>query len=91
LCSDYIEDVTWSSWTADSAVGVGTLMSNNGIPDCGDGTWSAQSDYTVTLSDPQMVSYCTDTGEASGLLYTSTNLWGNATLPDITPPCPDIG
>ena len=88
LCSDSIQGVTWSSWTATSASGTGTLITNDGLPNCAQGTLTAHSGYTVTLSSPQTVPYCSNTGQASALLYTSTNLWSNATIPAITPPCP---
>jgi hypothetical protein len=60
-----------------SAAGVRTLMTNNGIPNCAQGTWSAQPDYTVTLNNPAVVEYCGNDGETRSLLFTSTNLWGS--------------
>jgi hypothetical protein len=87
-CSSYLAEITWSSWTTTAAVGQGTLLTNNGIPDCGQGTWTSQPGYTVTLGSPHTVPYCTNGHFSfSALLFTATNLWGNATLPDITPPC----
>jgi hypothetical protein len=70
-----------------SAVGVGTLLVNNGIPDCLHGTITEQTGYPVTLSAPLTVNYCGASGAATGFLFTSTNLWSNASIPAFKPPC----
>ena len=83
LCSDYVRNITWTSWTPNVAIGNGTLMTN----DCAHGTLTAQR-YTVSLSNPQNVTYCTGSGgTASGLLFTATDIWVSP-LPDVTLPCP---
>jgi hypothetical protein len=83
LCSNYVRNITWTSWTPNVAIGKGTLITN----DCAKGTLTAQR-YTVTLSNPQNVSYCTGSGApATGLLFTATDIW-DSPLPDVTPPCP---
>ena len=83
LCSNYVRNILWTSWTANSAVGNGTLITD----DCAHGTLTAQR-YTVSLSNPQEVSYCTGSGApATGLLFTATDIW-DSPLPDVTPPCP---
>ena len=83
LCSNYVRNIRWTSWTATSATGNGTLIRD----DCAHGTLTAQR-FTVSLSNPQHVSYCAGSGApASGLLYTATNIW-NSPLPNVTPPCP---
>jgi hypothetical protein len=53
-CADgnaYVSGITWSSWTATSAQGTGTLNLNNCIPDCAGGTFG-KSATAVTLSSP---------------------------------------
>jgi hypothetical protein len=83
LCSNYVRNISWTSWTPNFAIGNGTLIIN----DCAHGTLTAQR-YTVTLSNPQNVSYCTGSGApASGLLFTTTDIW-DSPLPGVTPPCP---
>src|ERR1700722_7302717 len=83
LCSNYVRNISWTSWTPNFAIGKGTLITN----DCATGTLTAQR-YTVSLSNPQNVSYCTGSGApASGLLFTATDIW-DSPLPDVTPPCP---
>ena len=32
LCSSYVTNISWTTWTASSATGLGTLMTNNGEP-----------------------------------------------------------
>ena len=82
LCSNYVRNILWTSWTANFAIGNGTLITN----DCAHGTLTAQR-YTVSLSNPQSVSYCTASGApATGLLFTATDIW-DSPLPDLTPPC----
>jgi YVTN family beta-propeller protein len=53
-CADnnqYLSEITWSSWTATSAQGHGTLYLNDCTPDCAGGTFQT-SPTSVTLSDP---------------------------------------
>ena len=54
--------ITWSSWGPQQATATGTLMINNGIPNCAQGTWTAHPDYHGTLSAPEQANYCTTTG-----------------------------
>ena len=86
LCSSYVTNISWTTWTASSATGLGTLMTNNGEPNCAQGTVTAQPGYAVTLSNPETVSYCSDSGAASGLLFTASDIW-NFPIPDEGPPC----
>ena len=87
-CSSYVQAITWTSWTATSAVGTGTLMVNNGVPDCLHGTWTSQTNYPVTLQTPLTVDYCSGTGtQSAALLFTSMNLGNNTSLPEMRPPC----
>ena len=82
LCSNYVINISWTSWTASFAAGNGTLITN----DCANGTLTAQR-YTVTLSNPQNVLYCTGSETpASGRLFTATDIW-DSPLPNVTPPC----
>jgi hypothetical protein len=85
-CSSYLTRLFWKSWTPTTAIGTGTLMTNDGTPNCAQGTWTAHRGYTVTLSKPRNVSYCGETGAASGLLFTSISLF-SATIPVFRPPC----
>jgi hypothetical protein len=86
LCSSYVTNISWTTWTASSATGLGTLMTNNGEPNCAQGTVTAEPGYAVTLSNPETVSYCSQSGTASGLLFTASDIW-NFPLPDEGPPC----
>ena len=86
LCSSYVTNISWTTWTASSATGLGTLMTNNGEPNCAQGTVTAQPGYAVTLSNPETVSYCSDSGTASGLLFTASDIW-NFPIPEEGPPC----
>jgi hypothetical protein len=88
LCSSYVKNLTWTSWTANSATAIGTLMTNDGVPNCAQGTWTAHGDYPVSLSRPQEISYCSGKVLATANLYTYTNLWGGSKLPQYVPPCP---
>jgi len=85
-CSEYMVKIAWRSWTSVSAFGAGTLMTNNGKPNCAQGTWTAHHGFTVTLSKPRIVSYCGKTGAARGLLFTWVSLFGGP-LPLSRPPC----
>lgn len=91
LCSNYVEHISWTSWTPQEATGVGVLMTNNGIPDCASGTWTPHPGYVVTLDNPAVVDYCGNDGvELSGLLFTSTNVFDATkagSLPFFKPPC----
>lgn len=83
VCTNYVRNITWTSWTATFAIGNGTLITN----DCAHGTLTAQR-FTVSLSNPKTVSYCTGSGApASGFLFTATDIW-DSPLPNVTPPCP---
>jgi hypothetical protein len=67
-------------------------MTNNGIPDCAQGKWSAKRNYKVTFSNPRVVKYCSGTIETSALVFTSTTLWGDGaakpnSLPMFKGPC----
>jgi hypothetical protein len=84
----YVQALNWTSWTPTSATALGTLMTNDGVPDCADGTWTAHPGYTVTLGTPKVVTYCTaGSGEASAELFTSVNVWGGGPIPVFQPPC----
>ena len=53
-CADgnsYVSSLTWSSWTATNAQGLGTLNTNNCQPTCAQGTFTTSS-ASVVLSDP---------------------------------------
>lgn len=82
MCSSYMTSIVWKSWTADGATGVGTLMTNDGVPNCGQGTWTKHPGSVVILGNASTKAYCSDNGQrATALLFTSTNLWGGASLP----------
>lgn len=87
MCSSYLTNISWSSWGQEQADGVGTWMTNNGIPNCAQGTWTSHPDWAVTLSQPATVSYCDTTGEQTTVLFTETNLWGGTAMPVFKPPC----
>ena len=72
-------------------------MTNNGIPNCEQGKWSAEKYYEVTFNNPAVVKYCSwgtsplwSPLETSALVFTSTNLWGAVepnSLPFSKGPC----
>jgi hypothetical protein len=70
--------VVWKSWTVDRASGAGTLT-NDGIPNCAQGTWSKHPGSVIILGNATVKAYCSDNGQrATALLFTSTNLWDGA-------------
>lgn len=82
MCSSYMTGILWKSWSADGANGVGTLMTNDGVPNCGQGTWTKHPGSVVILGNAHVTEYCSDTGgRAKALLFTVTNLWDGASLP----------
>jgi hypothetical protein len=84
LCSSYMTGIVWKSWTADGATGVGTLMTNDGVPNCAQGTWTKHPSSVVILGNATVKAYCSDSGQrATALLFTSTNLWDGASLPQL--------
>ena len=53
-CADgnmYLDQITWSQWSADSALGSGTYNVNDCDPDCADGTM-LRGPVDITLSNP---------------------------------------
>jgi hypothetical protein len=53
-CADgnmYVDEITWSQWSADGARGTGTYNVNDCEPDCADGTM-LRGPVTITLSNP---------------------------------------
>lgn len=82
MCSSYMTGIVWKSWTADGASGIGTLMTNDGVPSCGQGTWTKHPASVVILGNARSAEYCTESGDhATALLFTATNLWGGVSLP----------
>jgi hypothetical protein len=51
MCSSYMTGIVWKSWSSSGATGVGTLMTNDGVPDCGQGTWTKHPSSIVILGD----------------------------------------
>ena len=80
-CSSYIKGISWSNWTMNSARGIGTLMTNDGVPNCAQGTWTAHANYVVTLSYPRNVTYCDGTSLVTRLLFTSSDYSGKYQIP----------
>jgi hypothetical protein len=72
-CSSYVDDVSWTSWTRASAIGTGTLMTNDGIPNCAGGHWTAHRQFRVIWSDPQP--FCERRGQVTGYLFLRSNIW----------------
>jgi hypothetical protein len=53
-CADgnmYLDQITWSQWSADGALGGGTYNVNDCDPDCADGTM-LRGPVDITLSNP---------------------------------------
>jgi hypothetical protein len=86
-CSSYLSGIIWTSWTSQDTSGVGTLNTNDGVPNCAQGTWTTQPNYAVSLSSPATVSYCTGTGTGTALLFTSSSFFSGTSLPAFKPPC----
>jgi hypothetical protein len=87
-CSSYMTGIVWKSWAVDGATGVGTLMTNDGVPNCGQGTWTKHPGSIVILGNAHIMKYCAfinyvngSHGSATALLFTMTNLWGGVSLP----------
>ena len=82
LCSPYMTGIVWKTWSEDGATGVGTLMTNDGEPNCLQGTWTKHPNSVVILGNARMAEYCPESGgHATALLFTETNLWGGVSLP----------
>ena len=86
-CSTYLRSIRWTSWTARGARGVAVRMTNNGVPSCGQGTWTAHPGFEVTLSAPKVVHYCDGTAARSGLLFTKSSYSSPYVIPFFKPPC----
>jgi hypothetical protein len=57
-------------------------MTNDGVPNCKQGTWTKHPGSVVILGNAHVTEYCTDTGGlANALLFTATNLFGGVSLP----------
>jgi hypothetical protein len=69
LCSGYMTNITWTSWTTNSATGYGTWITNDGKPDCQQGTRTAHHNYPVLLSDPGPCG-------SYGTVFLDSNLYG---------------
>lgn len=81
-CSSYMAGIVWKSWAIDGATGVGTLMTNDGVPNCGQGTWTKHPGSIVILGNARVVKYCAFVNYANGshrdataLLFTASNLY----------------
>jgi hypothetical protein len=74
--------IVWKTWSVDGATGAGTLMTNDGEPNCAQGTWTKHPNSIVILGNARMAEYCPESGgHATALLFTETNLWGGVSLP----------
>ena len=54
-CADhnsFLANVTWSSWTAATAIGTGTYWQNDCTPDCAQGRFKSSPGATIELSRP---------------------------------------
>lgn len=84
MCSSYMTNIVRKSWSAGGATGFGTLMTNDGVPNCGQGTWTKHPGSVVILGNATMRTYCGENGQpATAFLFTSTNLWDGASLPQL--------
>lgn len=67
-----VTDITWSSWTATGAVGEGTSVIQNCVPNCAQGT-TTPVPTTITLTRPQSGHFTelteTRDGQSSAWLY----------------------
>lgn len=87
LCSAYVTAITWTTWDERGATGRGTLMTNDGEPNCAQGTWTAHRGHPVTLGRPRVSTYCDGSRASSALLFTRVSLWGTESIPVFRPPC----
>lgn len=76
LCSTYVDHVTWVEWGPRIAVGYGIEVTNNGVPNCAQGTKTLHYNFKVELSSPRRVTYCEGKKAITRWLYTKTNVWG---------------
>jgi hypothetical protein len=88
-CSSYVRGIAWTSWTTKSAIGIGTLMTNNGVPSCAGGTWTAHRNFHVIWSNPEP--YCIQGNKVAGYDFLDTNIWGGGAFEGIhrAPGCGD--
>ena len=76
-CSTYVDQISWATWGPTEAVGYGVEVTNDGIPNCAQGTRTPHANFRVVLDDPRWVSYCQGSTPVKRWLYTRANLWGN--------------
>ena len=88
LCSDYITNLHWTTWTLQSATAIGTLMTRTDYPNCAQGKLTQHHGYLVVLGVPKRVTYCVGKHDVTRLLFTQSNLWGQQySLPSVST-CP---
>ena len=87
MCSSYVENIRWTIWDGTHAIGYGTLIKNDGIPSCSEGTRSRTLDFEVQLSKPAIRGTCGPGGKEQSLVFTYVNIW-ETTIPAGGPPCP---
>jgi hypothetical protein len=90
-CSPYLSGIHWTQWTKSVAIGTGTLETNNGVPSCSGGSWTAHLGFVVTLKEPKRLSYCKEQNGvqtlATALFFTWTNMWGGTPIGPSSPTC----
>lgn len=85
-CSSYAINLSWTSWNQNSATGIGTLMTNDGVPNCSQGTWTAHPNYTVSFSDPKRITYCDGNALVTRLLFAKTTFEAEPSSPEMPIP-----
>jgi hypothetical protein len=73
-----VTGLVWSSWIASEAVGEGTSIIQNCIPNCAQGT-DTRVPTTIALSDPEGGQFTRITETRNGT--TSTVVWGSIGWP----------
>jgi hypothetical protein len=86
-CSGYVSHIHWTSWTSTAATGVGTERTNNGLPNCGNGTWTSHPGYTFSFTHPRRKPVCVDGAVSIRVLFSAGTYWSHGS-PDYQSPCP---
>jgi len=80
-CSSVYTNIRWTTWSSSRAVGTATEWNNDGIPDCGSGTWTQVANKAISLSLARHITYCDGVQRRTLTMYTESSIWLSNTLP----------
>ena len=85
--NSYMINISWKPWTSKVAVGTGTDVTNNGVPNCVQSIRTLHADYPIFLIDPKIEKYYIINSKAAfTLVCTYVSLYdGNLNI--FVPPC----